>query len=129
MRWHGYKAEDATWEPLPNLTRSHVVAYHQTNNLELPARLDDTIDDLEPGHASYQDAQDEPGHPHVIDDIVDHRVDEHTSDLQYKVRWFDSPSTDDTWEPLSSLPRNKIIAYHRRNGIPVPASINEAVDG
>ena len=57
--------------------------------------------------------------PHyVYDRIVAH--DFSRSDPEYKVRWTNRPSNEDSWEPRWNLPFNAVNAYHRRQGIEVP---------
>ena len=54
VRWDGYDSKDDTWEPLPNLTRSHMIRYHEKCNLTLPSNINASIDDAstETSHAN-----------------------------------------------------------------------------
>ena len=44
VRWDGYDSKDETWEPLPNLTPSHLIIYHQKRNIPLPNNINVSID-------------------------------------------------------------------------------------
>ena len=128
VRWNGYRPEDDTWEPLPNLTRSHVIAYHQQKQLELLTNLSETINDIvgkEPKHSEEEPAQGAS----IIDNLVDHDHDMIEDTWSYRVRWYGRESKHDTWKPLSSLPRNKVISYHHRNSLHFPTNLDLAIDG
>lgn len=70
---------------------------------------------LEPGVEGY-----------VIDNIVDHVVDEQ-GDTRFKIKWYNS--TETTWEPTSHLPLSHIARYTKRMGIPLPRDSQLARDG
>ena len=54
--------------------------------------------------------------PHyAYDRIVAH--DFSRADPEYKVRWTNRPSNEDSWEPRWNLPFNAVNAYHRRQGL------------
>ena len=65
---------------------------------------------------------------YVIERIVAHRR-EPDGSLRYRVRWYNYESSDDTWEPVSHLPRSHIIGFHRRHDLALPPNIDEAQVG
>ena len=46
--------------------------------------------------------------------------------IVYKVRWHGYGPTDDTFEPIRNLPRNKVVSYYRAKKLPLPANIGDA---
>ncbi len=68
-----------------------------------------------------------------IDRIVAHKQNQdgthptaRRGDILYKVRWHDYGPQDDTWEPISHLPRNKVVSYHKLKRLPLPPNIGDA---
>ena len=47
VRWVGYDSKEDTWEPLPKLTRSHVIIYHEKRNIPLPKNINASIEDAD----------------------------------------------------------------------------------
>ena len=71
VHWAGYSTEESTWEPLPNLTKSHVIAYHNSKKLKLPAGLEETIDDTA-GDEPTESGEEKPRENSIIDKLVGH---------------------------------------------------------
>ena len=70
---------------------------------------------------------------YVIDRIVSHRKNEDTKhptaklgETLYRVRWYGYDKSDDTFEPIKHLPRNKVVSYYKKIRKKVPDTINEA---
>ena len=135
VRWVGCHSKDDTWEPLPNLTRSHVIRYHERYNLPLPSNIDASIDDAitEKSHAEINNpTAKQPANARRVNDVIEKLIKhsfDNESNWSYLVHWYDTDNAHDTWEPLSSMTRNAIVAYHKWKGIPLPSSINHALNG
>ena len=56
---------------------------------------------------------------YVVDKIVDHGVDGEGI-MRVKVRWYGFTEKEDTWEPVTNLPRHFLRLYARRQKIPLP---------
>jgi len=66
---------------------------------------------------SLKDEEEEEGEVYIIESIVDQK------DGKYLVKWDNYPSTDNTWEPRSSIPRFILKFYEQdpsRLGMPAP---------
>ena len=74
VRWVGCHSKDDTWEPLPNLTRSHVIRYHERYNLPLPSNIDASIDDAitEKSHAEINNpTAKQPANARRVNDVIE----------------------------------------------------------
>ena len=47
----------------------------------------------------------------------------------FRVRWYDYAASEYTWKPIRHLPRSKVIGYFKRRKIPLPANLDDAIDG
>ena len=83
-----------TWGKLRSLPTRTVIDYHEANQLPLPWEL---ISDTTTA---------------IIDKIVATEL--RDGEQYYKVRWYDRNADADTWEPISHLPRSKILSFHKR---------------
>ena len=137
VRWRGYPPDDDTGEPIANITRSHVIDYHERNGMAMPEDLEQSIDDspmindLTESDERSRYTQDHIRNRRtsdVIDSIIDDTVDNESQTRRYRVRWY-AEGEDDSWELMSSLPRNAIIAYHNRKQKPIPVNIDSAISG
>ncbi|MEM9094861.1 MAG: chromo domain-containing protein [Pseudomonadota bacterium] len=70
---------------------------------------------------------------YVIDRIVSHGINEdnnHPSakpgETVYRVRWYGYSASDDTYEPIRHLPRNKVVSYYKRKRLALPTDIGKA---
>ena len=115
-----------------------MVAYHGANRLALPKEIDVTIDDTKDVSSTTDTGQrteiaKQPVQLRHISDVIDrlndHSYNRDTNAWSYRVHWYDLDDTHDSWEPLSNLPRNMIIAYHKRRDIPIPDTIDLAIQG
>ena len=61
----------------------------------------------------------------VIHRIVDHGWNA-LEEMLFQVNWFGFLPEENTWEPVSSLPRNLIIQFCRRHNIALPKNLGEA---
>lgn len=75
-------------------------------------------------------------HTYVVDRVVAHGVCDDAShpsaklgETIFRTRWYGFDSSQDTWEPITHLPRGKVLSYFRRKKLPVPENIGMAVDG
>ena len=73
---------------------------------------------------------------YVVDRIVDHRVNEDgdhptaaVGATVYRTRWYGYSPSDDTWEPIEHLPRNKLVSYFKKKRVAIPSNIGEAQEG
>ena len=115
-----------------------MIRYHEKCNIPLPNNIDTSIDDAstKEDHAinaeTIEPTEEQSGNTRRVDDVIE-KLTKHSFDNEdnwsYLVHWYDTDNSHDTWEPLSSLPRNAIVAYHKRKQIPLPTSINHAQDG
>ena len=128
VHWNGYSTEESTWEPIQNLTKSHIIAYHNSKKLELPARLGETIDDTVEDEPT-ESGEGEPRENSIIDKLVGHDRDMARNTWSYKVRWYGKGHRYDTWEPLPELPRSKILEYHKRQRLNLPDNLDLSIDG
>ena len=55
----------------------------------------------------------------IIHRFVDHGWNA-LEEMLFQVNWFGFPPEENTWEPVSSLPRNLVIQYCRRHSIALP---------
>ena len=104
----------------------------------MPANINTSIDDvnikkeLAINAETTQATEEQSGNTRrvnaVFEKLLKHSFD-NEDNWSYLVHWYDTDNSHDTWEPLSSLPRNAIVAYHKRNQIPLPTSINHARNG
>ena len=72
----------------------------------------------------------------VIDRIISHEQNndaEHPhaaiDETLYRVRWYGYQAADDTWEPITHLPRSKVISYHKRKRLAIPDDIQRSMTG
>ena len=115
-----------------------MIRYHERCNLPLPSNIDASIDDAitEKSHADNAEINNptakKPANARRVNDVIEKLI-KHSFDNEnnwsYLVHWYDTDNSHDTWEPLRTLPRNAFVAYHKRNGIPLPPSINHALNG
>ena len=70
---------------------------------------------------------------YVIDRIVSHRRNEDAEhptakfgETVYRVRWYGYDKSDDTFEPIRHLPRNKVVSYYKKIRKELPENINQA---
>ena len=64
---------------------------------------------------------------HAIDSIINHG--KKGEKWTYLVLWYGRDSSEDSWEPLSKLPRNKIVVYHKRESISLLDNVDQAMIG
>ena len=88
--------------------------------------------DMKDGNPNNEDETEE----FVMDKIISHRINKSkkhryadVGDLLYRIRWYDFGPSDDTWEPISHIPRSKLISYHNRKGLPLPNHLDDSIDG
>ena len=115
-----------------------MIRYHERCNLPLPINIDTSIDDAITKESHANDVEinkltaEQPANTRRVNDVIE-KLTKHSFDNEnnwsYLVHWYDTDNSHDTWEPLSTLPRNAIVAYHKRKGIPLPSSINHALNG
>ena len=72
----------------------------------------------------------------VMDKIVNHRINKskkhryaEVGEQLYRIRWYNLGPADDTWEPISHIPRSKVLSYHRRKNLALPDNLDESIDG
>ena len=69
------------------------------------------------GHAinaeTTEPTEEQSGNTRRVDDVIE-KLTKHSFDNEdnwsYLVHWYDNDNSHDTWEPLSALPRNAIVA-------------------
>lgn len=93
---------------------------------------DPVIDVNQPKSEEKPANEEEP----VTDKIVSHRINPSRNhkyakfgENRYCVRWYWYMSSADTWEPISYISRSQIINYYNFQKRPIPADIDNAVDG
>ena len=72
----------------------------------------------------------------TIEKVVDHKRNRSRNHLYakhgetlFRVRWYRYAASAETWEPIRHLPRSKVIGYVKRRKIPLPANLDDAIDG
>ena len=65
----------------------------------------------------------------VVIEKLTNNLFENENDWSYLVHWYDQDKSHDTRQPLSNLPRNSIVEFHKRKEIPLPSGINHAFNG
>ena len=114
-----------------------MIDYHERNGIEISEDLRQSIDDSpmisdltesDEGLRYTQDHIRNRRTSDVIDSIIDDTVDNESQTRRYRVRWY-AEGEDESWELMSSLPRNAIIAYHNRKQTPIPVDIDSAISG
>ena len=106
VRWVRYDSKDDTWEPLPNLTQSHVITYHEKHCILLLENINISIDD--PMNTPTDAGKTEGDNPtaqqpagarrtnDVIKNIYDHSFDDNENNWSYHVHWYDLYHSHDT---------------------------------
>ena len=69
----------------------------------------------------------------VIDRIISHGINEDSKhptakvgETTYRVRWFGYEASDDTYEPIRHLPRNKVVSYYNKKKLTLPKTLGQA---
>ena len=115
-----------------------MIRYHEKCNLPLPININASIDDgnTETSHANNAKINNptakEPANACSVNDVIEKLTNQsfdNENNWSYQVHWYDQENSHDTWEPLGNLPRNEIVSYHKRKRIPLPPSINHALNG
>lgn len=127
VQWCGFNPNADTWEPLGNLTLTHVVDNHERNRLVVTKDSDATIDDWETAQISPGEETGVSPKKLVINHIVDPELDEERHDWRYRIQWW--LGHQDSWEVLSKLPRNPLLAYYNCHSLPFPIDTDNAVVG
>ena len=96
IRWVGYDSKNDTWEPLPNLTRSQVISYHEKSNITLHKNINASRDDAgtESRHANDAEINNptakQPTNARRINDVIE-KIHNHSFDNEnnwsYFVHW------------------------------------------
>ena len=107
-----------------HFSRSHVFNYHKKKRLNMPKILNTTIDDRETNIEETPNYMAEE--EHVIDSIVNH--DKKGENWTYLNHWDGQDPSDDSWEPLSKLPRKKVVTYHKRRRLSLPEDIDQSIN-
>ena len=96
VRWNEFISSNDTWEPLSNLTRSHMIHYHHRNKLEITTLLDQRNDDRTT-LAQEEAIQATTEGSYVIHSIINHDHQAINKQCRQMVRWFDHNNSDDSW--------------------------------
>ena len=51
------------------------------------------------------------------------------NETTYRVWWVGFGPNDDSYEPIQHLPRNMVVSYYKRKGLPLPKDIDKAEAG
>ena len=93
----------------------------------------DEIRNLAPsGPTTTSRSYDATRHASEDEDIMSHIVDKQVDDanvIRYRVRWYAKSPEEDTWEPITHLPRSQVMRYHRRYKLPLPDDLDDALVG
>ena len=80
-----------------------------------------------------QENSKEEAEEYVIDNIVSHGINEdskHPSaklgETTYRVRWHGYSPSDDTYELIHHLPRNKVVSYYKKKKLQLPSDLDKA---
>ena len=75
--------------------------------------------DPQPAQPQTAEATNAGNDEYPMDRIVAHGYDD-SNQLLFQVRWTGYGPDDDTWESSNNIPRNTVVAYCKRTGIPIP---------
>ena len=107
VKWKDYPSSENTWEPKSAIPESITKFYEEDKSrLGMPVKLSKKKDIAEESNKTY-----------IIEALVDKKGD------KYLVKWENYPSSKNTWEPKSSIPKFIIKFYDQdksRLGMPAP---------
>ncbi|MGH0053543.1 MAG: DDE-type integrase/transposase/recombinase [Sphaerochaetaceae bacterium] len=126
-------------ERLPNVTSIGEPLFSPSSQNAVDGQQED---DLEDDNENEQDPIPDDIHQNIVDDgetqkenqeyvmgkIVNMGEDANGQPL-FEIKWYGYPSEDNTWEPVSHIPRSHIVRYCKRKSLDLPENIRDAQVG